>query len=198
MTSDEFTEWLNYHCGAFTNLRDWLNKMGRDQTEETLRHWRRTLSGATLEHAKAATEALFSGDEAEPKSRDKIPAAVAAIARKLKRAWNEANERRTWRPTGEETVKCPGCLDVGWRICWHPATMEDCAAGKFPGDGMSIEGTGYTCAVPCTCEAGDNGARRLKYRFSPDRWCELTGPRYSETEEQFLVDFVRARTGAAW
>lgn len=197
MTDPEFIEWLEYHLGAFTHLRDWVARMDREQKEETLRHWKRALSRTDLDDAKAATGKLFDGEESEPKSRDKIPAAVAAIARRIR--GDDASEPR-WQMRDPETVGCLTCNDVGMVICWDPATMQAVVDGKFPSTRRpkSMESSAYTCAVPCSCRQGDRTGRRIKARYDPRRWCVLEGTRYDKREQDRLVEFMAELAGARW
>jgi len=197
MNRAEFDEWFRDHTACFRSLSDWFAKLGAQRATETVDAWFRVLRRLDLEDAKRATELLFDGTETEPKSRDKIPAAVAAISRRLASRRRQDEDRERWRSAGDETVACLACNDSGSRLCWHPATMQAAADGRFPGDPTTCDGAAYCVSVPCTCKAGDHFGRQLGYRFDPEKWCEIAGTRYDEDERWQLVEFVRQRVGVA-
>lgn len=152
MTDREFREWLDYHKAGFTGLGKFLASLptvGGDDgpgRTEVLTRWARCLRDTDLADAKAASDLLFSGEEADPKGYDRHPAAVREIARRItKRKPTASHEPRII--DGVETFACLACCDGGARIVWHPATMKAIweQTGKV---------TPYTCAVRCTCAAG--------------------------------------------
>lgn len=77
-------------------------------------------------------------------------------------------------------VKCPECLDSGYRRCVHPRSVEDAVHGRL--------GFLYDCAVACPCEAGERkfpdqvrGESIRRYpRYSPSRWCLAESVRHAD------------------
>lgn len=61
MTAAEFDQWFADYCAAFPDIPSWINKS--PNPIETLRHWCKTLSGCSLEHALEATRRLADGRE---------------------------------------------------------------------------------------------------------------------------------------
>lgn len=115
MTNDEFSAWLDYHTTAFPSIGDWLgNHTGQ------LGFWRKALMSVSLEHAKAATDAIFTGSISKPPGFGSHPSAVRRYARE------QQPERDYWVPTydGEAATRCPVCADSGMVSVWHPVLVR--------------------------------------------------------------------------
>lgn len=87
----------------------------------------------------------------------------------LRRIANELPEHKPRRFIGgEEVFDCGLCEDGGTVVVWHPYTVRAIRDGR---------GASYmTCAVACTCQAGDRWARERT--LANKRWPPL--PRFDE------------------
>ena len=189
MTDDQFDLWFAKHANCFTGINNWLAKLP-DESEVgpskrgVLAEWQRTLRRVEYEDAVAATEALHDGSEEDPRSFDKHPGAVARIASKLHKS---APSRPPLRIGEEETFACLLCRDYGVITCWHPDAMH----AADPRNDRVLEMPLYSCAVACTCAAGDRWKDLV--RFDPDVWLPLE--RYED--RVWMVDGVRV-VGRMW
>lgn len=199
MTSDQFDLWFAKHVNCFTGINAWLAKLPKQSDtgssrQGVLAEWQSRLRRVEYEDAVAATEALHSGAEEDPRSFDKHPGAIARIASKLRKP---TRPQRPLRIGEQETFACLQCRDYGAFTCWHPDSMH----AADPRSDRVLEMPLYSCAVACTCAAGD----RWKHlaRFNPNVWLPLerdeNGVRVigcvSDLDEQKrLIEFMVARS----
>jgi hypothetical protein len=149
MKREEFTRFQEaFLFPRFPELEAWLNNQGEDRRAETVESWWEVLRYAELIHAQEAVRRMHAGDEPEPRSFSRFPAAILAVARNVAK---EAHRRAASRPgprvvDGEPVYQCLQCEDFGMIAAWHPDTLKELAAGE--------RGTLYTCVFACTCPAG--------------------------------------------
>lgn len=159
MTDSEFHAWLEGEFRpAFRDVDAWLNKLGEDGMNKTLKWWWRTLRCLSLEEATEATRTLFEQDQRTP-SFSKIPAALRAIALRL-RGEAASRPQRHWTVDGEETFACATCQDDGRVIC-RATPPPDHPFPDYP----------YTAAYACTCQAGEKwkGRKFPLASYNPNR-----------------------------
>lgn len=189
MIETEFTRrWLPHHTAQFTGILSWLGKVpkvaapGMPSQADVLKAWYRQLSRLDMEDAIAASDELaHSPEDLQPRSFDRHPAAILAIARRLRRD-RGAETHRPQYVDGRETFRCTTCQDTGAIVVWHPRTVADMKAGRFQ------RGRSYTCSKACTCEAGN------KYRwlgmFNADWMLEVKPWQPNEDQEADLAAFA--------
>lgn len=155
MTENEFRQrWFPHHTAQFTGIIAWLGKFpaatsktGLPGQEDVLRAWYRQLASLDIDLAIAASDELAnSAEDFQPRSFDRHPAAVVAIAKRLGRDRAPQHEGPRY-VDGHEVFRCSTCLDTGAVTVWHPQTIAAVKAGKFEWR------YAYECAVPCTCES---------------------------------------------
>lgn len=153
MTSDEFKKWFTQHCSAFTGLGAWFAKLPRDSTKTgeasqagVLRSWFGVLATTDLAYALEATGVMFR-DDADVMF-DRHPAVIRRIASQLSAPRRLAQRAKSWQTT-DDRVRCPDCLDSGFRTVVRHNTVKDWLAGET---GRFV----YTCCVACPCPAGDD------------------------------------------
>ena len=167
MKREEFTRFQEaFLFPRFPELEVWLNNQSEERRAETVESWWEVLRYAELIHAQEAVRRMHAGDEPEPRSFSRFPAAILAIARNLAK---EAHRRAASRPgprmvDGEPVYNCLQCQDDGRLIAWHPDTLRELAAGE--------RSTLYTCVFACTCPAGTL-YRRWMPAFGPERHLPL-------------------------
>ena len=181
MTRDEFDDWLEYHCGAFRSISKWLGSLGTEEAEKTLGHWFRVLRNIGLDEAKQATERLFAGQEAEPKSRDKIPAAIRAISKKLRSGGSSRRERRSVYVDGEPVFECNLCEDDGRIVLL-----------EFEGEEDAFPGAPYRATYACRCRHGDLWVKQGLVR-APSGAKPPSLAKWSEANNQWRVQWQAAR-----
>lgn len=198
MTPDQFDLWFAKHVNCFTGINAWLTKLPKESDtgssrQGVLAEWRRTLHRVEYEDAVAATEAMHDGSEEAPHF-DKHPGAVARIALRLHKS---TPPRPPFRIGETETFACLLCRDDGVFTCWHPDSMHKAS----PRNDQVLEMPLYSCAVACTCSAGD----RWKHlaRFNPDLWLPLEryengvrviGCTSDPDEQKRLIEFMVVRS----
>jgi len=198
MTRDEFNDWFLYHAACFTGIHTWLRKVpgkpreGQPGRADVLAAWARALSRTDLDDAKAATDKLFEGAEEPPRSYEKHPAAVAAIARKIrgKRGDDSSGPRYI---DGHETFHCTRCQDDGRVFCWHTLSMK-AAADKLRGASKKLSPI-YSCVVACDCQRGEYYQAQGMARFNAKQWLPLETTIGDPAEQQRLLDFMAAYLG---
>jgi len=193
MTRDEFNEWFLFHAASYAGIHTWLRKFPADPPEgmpgrgDILDAWARALSHTDLEAAKQASERMFAGLENEPRSYEKHPAAVAAIARKLRAGRGAGVPDGPHYVDGVETFHCPLCKDEGRVFVWHAHSMAVVAGliaqGKSLGDGVPL----FSAVVACTCRRGEQFRGRMA-TYNDRQWLVLSDG--VEDERQKLVDFM--------
>lgn len=149
MNRSEFNEWFAFHCSAFRSIADWFARLGEEESERTLGHWFRVLRNVGLDEARVATEQLFSGEEPEPKSRDKIPSVIWAIAKGRRVGRVTSRESPTVYVDGEPVYECPLCEDDGRITLRVPAETGE----PFP---KAI----YDTCFACRCRHGEFWVRQ--------------------------------------
>lgn len=195
MLRSEFGEWLKYHTAAFTSVGSWLGKMPEEGTESTpsradvVERWFAALRSIDLVDAKAATDELFAGREAEPRGFDRHPAAVAAIAVQLRRRRAPRRDPEPRRIDGQAAYRCLLCRDTGVVDCWAPESMR-AAHRAVKGDAEWTGDTIYAVAVACSCDAGDRFARNSEPRYDAKRWLKIEGSIGESEEQQRLLNFM--------
>lgn len=189
MTQTEFQEWLKYHRSRYTGLSKFISGLPKVSTSEVeptrddvMAAWYYALKDVELEDATAATDAMHRGDYAEPKGWDRHPSAIRAIA-------TNGKETRSYKPArfidGEQTFSCPHCMDQGWITVWHPKSMNAAIVGT-----LGQPGTVTTCAVACTCKAGDGHARARATRYNSSCMLALQEHKHKDSELDRLREFV--------
>ena len=150
MQTAEFQLWIDHHRTAFTGFSEWLSR--HPDRLSLLGIWQRLLRNVELADAKAATEALLSGEEPEPMGYDRHVRSVLSYAKNHRtiRLAEAAHE-----PSYRDAVSCLTCKDSGVVVVWGIKSMEAVVRGNF-----GLSGTLYETGVPCICKAGDMLARR--------------------------------------
>jgi len=174
MNADDFKTWLGHHRAAFVGLSEWFKRLPKEPTEdptepivaEVLQAWRNILRDVELEDAIAATDAMARGDEPTPDFASDHPRAVRRIAHGLGRLRAAQTRLRGLSPR-ETTVRCLTCMDSGTVRIWHARSIRAALEGS-----VGVAGTLYSCAVACTCPAGDTMARTISAirGGDPSRW----------------------------
>ena len=147
MKIDEFSEWLDYHAAGFTGLKPWLRKMPADDRDGVRDRWQKVLAYVDIDDARAASDEMFESAD-QPRSFDKHPSAIRAIAAKRSSTRTSGDDRPRYID-GEEVFRCLDCKDTGSRTIWHRKTVKVVRAGKAIARGFY-----YTAACACLCEAG--------------------------------------------
>lgn len=106
MNQPEFKLWLDFHCGMFAGIRDWLRRKGLT-ANQIIEAWQRSLVDVGLEEAKSASCRLWESESC-PKTYDRHP---VEIKRLCKRTSGLAARQVGQRSDG--TVKCLRCEDEG-------------------------------------------------------------------------------------
>lgn len=172
MTGDEFDEWYRYHVARFVGISSWMAKLPTIPTDshpvnrsDVFDAWYGTLRYHDLDDAKAASDQLAASDD-QPRSFDRHPAAVAAIARHRKserqRRERSADFARR-QSTGDESYRCLVCRDEGDLLCWHPVCM---AVIQENHSEIPDKFVPYRTVVRCTCQAGDESPYQWMRRLA--------------------------------
>ena len=171
MVEADFKAWLRYHVEAFPSLADWLKK-----NPGTVTFWEKPFSDVSLDDAKAATDEMASGELDEPNGYGKHPKVIAKRARQI----GYGRRQSSAVVDGEQTYRCPKCLDEGFVAVVDPIHYR---AGRL-----------RPCSVLCTCCEGDrkaerrvDGKRRATPRFDKRRMCQWD-PELSREEMQAEFD----------
>lgn len=188
MTQDEFREWWGYHTTRFTWLLDRLAKMPVQSDKPhiatsrgTYAAWRDALASCPLELAKRATDALFVGDEPEPKGFDDHPRAVRRYcAKHAPRPVDDPTRVTFWhRPiNGERTYECGVCLDEGDVRVYQIESVALMRIGALRHHTLNPNGkrTLYVGVAVCNCAVGQRkyGHREGNVYFDPTRHYAVT------------------------
>lgn len=201
MTQDEFQRWFRHHAANFTGIVAWLGKLpktadaGMPSQLDVTTAWFRQLASLDIETAIAASDELATtAEQYQPRSFDRHPATVAAIAKRLRR--DAAPEHQGPRYVdGRETFKCATCQDTGAVTVWHPKTMALAAAGKLAPTMQEAVRTFqiYECAVRCTCEAS-KGLGYIPTVYSPETMLPV---KPCQPHEQQLAEVTAFAQGLA-
>jgi len=148
MKRSEFDGFQAFLFARFPELESWVNNFADARKAETVESWFEVLRYAELIHAQEAVRRMHAGDEPEPRTFSRFPAAIVAIARNVAK---DAHKKAATRPgprlvDGEPAYNCLQCEDYGMIAAWHPDTVEQLAAGE--------QSTLYTCVFACSCTAG--------------------------------------------
>lgn len=155
MTDIQFSEWLQQHIARFTGVGKELAAMPAEQRKLTADSWKDALRQVSLDDALAATTELFESSQ-RPPYFDRIPATIRAICQRLVEERRKAESSRDFARTGETTVGCQRCDDLGQVSVRVYGPLLNQAILHAGGD---IEkASRRTCAVLCDCDAG----RRLR------------------------------------
>ncbi len=153
MTQDEFQHWFRHHAANFTGLMTWLGKIpktadpGMPNQLDVTTAWYRQLASLDVAVAIAASDELAgSPEQFQPRSFDRHPAAIFAIAKRLRRD-SEPQHQGPRYVDGRETFRCAVCQDTGAVVVWHPRTIAAVRASTFEWK------YAYETAVPCSCDA---------------------------------------------
>jgi hypothetical protein len=178
MRRDEFTDFQDYLFARVPELESWLNGFAVARREETIESWFEVLSRLDVEAAQYAVRLLQAGDEQEPRSFSKYPACIAAIVKRIRgECAQEARRRGPRIIDGEEVFECLQCRDDGRVSCWHPESMKAARGGTLGQvviRGLDCFGRQeehraplFTCALACTCAAGESFRRGKMRVFNP-------------------------------
>jgi hypothetical protein len=148
MKREEYLDLEDFLFARFPEVESWFANMNETRRSETQSAWWEVLRYAELIHGQEAVRRMHAGDEPEPRSFSRFPAAILAIARKLAQ---DAHKKAASRPgprivDGEPVYQCIQCEDFGLVAAWHPDTLAKLASGERV--------TLYTCVFACTCPAG--------------------------------------------
>ena len=172
MNKSEVIEWINYHSDAFPSVGDWIVKH-----QEAIRFWEKPFTDVSLDDAKAATDEMASGELDEPRGYSQHPKVIAKRARQI----GYGRRQSSAVVDGEQTYRCPKCLDEGFVAVVDPIHYR---AGRL-----------RPCSVLCTCCEGDrkaerrvDGKRRATPRYDKRRMCQWD-PELSREEMQ-AEDFL--------
>jgi len=177
MEKNEFDDWVDYHKHHFPGIITWLGKWSDIDSRGVLKVWADTLSEIGFDDAKKATERLFL-EGAKGPIYERHPQAIVAIVSEIE-LQRTAAEMRSHYVDREPTYHCALCRDDGRVVVWHPKSMRAAAEGRL-GQPFTV----YTCAVACSCSAGE---RRKHYRrYDPKRW--LLAPNDSTSSYQALEE----------
>jgi hypothetical protein len=182
MTRDEFDQWMEEHTAHFPGVATWLAKFGEVQERAVLRVWFQHLKASDLQDTLRATVQLFDQGGRSP-VYERHPQAIRSIVREIELA-RTAESLKPRFIDGEQVYNCLLCEDDGRVSCWSRKSMEAAADGT-----LGEPFTHYSCAVACSCVAGDYHVRFMA-RYDPKRW--LLYPRWTVGEDEFseLREFV--------
>jgi hypothetical protein len=187
----EFDQWFKYHRAHFPAVDSMIAKAAEGPEPLTRREikaaWAKTLASCSLEDARAATDHMHSGVDGEAGWPDRHPSVVLAFCRKKHAARRQATA--VYRD-GERAVVCRQCEDCGMVFCWHPDSVARVAkTGQFA---MPL----YTCAFPCTCDAGDMWTKSFPKSPRFDSRCAFPvgiGGVNDKREQAALLDWLENR-----
>ena len=192
MTRDEFDVWISAHVAHFPGVGTWLAKFGQPEKQAILGVWLKHLATCELDDCLQATYALY-GQGGRAPHYERHPQAIRAIVREK----DAARSREDIKPRfvdGEQVFACLLWNDDGMVQCWHPKTVAAAVDGTL-GEPFTV----YTCAVACSCSAGDRLARTTP-RYSPERWALVSDPcgNLSQTQDECweLIERLRAKRPA--
>lgn len=175
MTQDEFQRWFRHHAANFTGLVAWLGKIpktadpGMPNQLDVTTAWYRQLAFLDINLAIAASDELASSPEQfQPRSFDRHPAAMLAIAKRLRRD-QTPEHRGPHYVDGHETFKCAICQDKGTVEIWHWKTITLTQRGQLKATVAECARAfqWYTNTAQCSCEAGKAG-RWLGIIYNPE------------------------------
>jgi len=132
---------------------------------------------------------MFAGLENEPRSYEKHPGAIAAIARKLKAGRSTGYANEPHYVDGVETFRCPLCRDDGRVFVWHPDSMAVVADLLRRGEPVGLGVPLLPSVVACICGRGEQFRGRMA-TYNERQWLPLGGATHDEDERQKLVDFM--------
>lgn len=156
MDSREFERWYAIHRASYPGLDTWLAGLSDRRPpidpQDTLRAWRGVLKHVSFAGAKAATEAMLSGDLEEPRGFERHPGAIRRYAQEFdgRTGGGRANRRGPMGGKivgGEVVYDCPRCEDSGMRTVWHSQTVQ---AVRDQAEKVIC----YSAAVGCECDRG--------------------------------------------
>lgn len=127
MYTNEFNEWLRYHCAAFTGILPWFKK--QPDIQETKGHWERTLIGIDLKEAKEATDIMMRDENEIPEGYSLHPSRIRRICRSGRQRDNSNGDGQQYIH-GQRVYDCPLCLDKGFVSVWHYDTIEQLKSGR--------------------------------------------------------------------
>ena len=170
MNRRDFDEFRDFLFVRMPHVEEWFDGRGK-RADETADAWFEVLGRCDPEDARKAVAAIHAGDEPEPRYVAKLPAAIAAICRKIRAAADEAAGRKRYPEprlvndpdTGkrEWVYACLTCKDTGRVSVWHPDTMRSVVDAWQRG--AAIVGPFCVASVLCTCRAA------FRYRRAKDR-----------------------------
>lgn len=133
MNAQEFADWIDYHAISFPTLYDKI--IGNDQLQAA---WLRSLRDVPLGDAKAATDAMVSGDLIHPAAYewDRLPSRVISHSRELaNKRWHERQHQMpdNWEPpkgvwdhVTREDASCSAGYRAYMRLAKHGYDHNDC------------------------------------------------------------------------
>lgn len=162
MKREEYLDLEDFLFARFPELESWFANMSESRRSETQAAWREATRRVDLDDAKEVVRLIHAGEETEPKSFSRWPAAIATGGRRLGQQARAASRRSTSLPRvvdGEYVYDCLQCRDIGMVTVWHPQTLAELAGGDLA--------TLYTAVVACTCKAG-GAYRRWMRELDPE------------------------------
>jgi len=205
MTVHEFDGWLAYHVARFTGIGAWLAKFKTDPSEDEVRGaWAHTLADVSLEDAKAATDALHSGDEELPKSFDEHPRYVRRVAGAARASRSLTRHAEPKIIDGEYAYECWRCEDSGFVVVYSARTMEAARDSDLfhpalnPSGRVAVQTTVTACI---DCDAGRmRAAQKIKSKGGLIQTChgDVTEMKYEPFNPALHIRQTRFDRDGQW
>lgn len=190
MTPREFHHWLEYHQVCLPTVGRWLAE--HQDAKQLTSTWQASLSDVQYGDARAATDAIVSGDLDRP-----FPEDTVRVVRR--HALSIAAGRRTSRSDEPnfEGKRCGLCDSTGHVTIWHPlvarGVFEDC--GKYSDSTGAIhrvtnDAGAFKCqmaCIACKCSIGDRYTHWM--RKKGDKWERVYHGRYGDSRWHIKVQF---------
>jgi len=170
--------------------------MGKQPAQQDrLKDWRETLRYTDLEVAKAALDAIYSGELKLPRAFNQLPVVILKYARdKSPRCRNDSEP--VWNHESEQySFKCLECDDIGMLTVVRVETQikmrdqPDEVAAKDYHDGT----------VACNCEKGKSLSHQRKGslpQYNERTMCRMTTDAVTREDKlQVLREWMDARRG---